>query len=487
MERLFLNLGIQCTENGLWKEAEEAFRKALEANPHYAHAYSNLGFVLQQTRRFAEAESCLRKALVLDAKMISAYNNLSLLLMDTLRWEEAEGVLRQAVQLSPKTAELHNNLGSVYLETNRPRQAEASFRQAVKAKPSFAEAHYNLGCLFKSLNRLEAAEDSLRRALKLQPQYTDAQFALATLYLLRGQFSKGWQNYNALRMRQHASRAASLPRWQGEDLAGKRLLLFYEQGFGDTLQFCRYIPLAAAQAAQATIWVQPQLQRLLQASWPELAFYSGEEAPAQEFDYACALPNLPMLFGAANDTLSDVSYLNAPVAECLQKTSWLKENTAIDTFKIGLVWAGNPQHHNDRNRSLPLDSFIPLLALPGISWISLQAQIPAESAGAWPEILLDASRQLQDFAATAALIANLDLVITVDSAVAHLAGALGKKVWTLIPFAPDWRWQLKRADSPWYASMRLFRQPKPGDWQTPLAAIRQELQNMDRGTEIKQE
>ena len=477
MEGLFLNLGIQCTENGLWKEAEEAFCKALELNPNYAHAYSNLGFVLQQTRRFTEAEACLRKALALDAKMISAYNNLSLLLMDTRRWDEAEKVLRQAVQLSPKTAELHNNLGSVYQETGRSRQAEASFRQAIKANASFAEAHYNLGCLFKSLGRLEAAEEALRRAIKWRPQYTDALFALATLYLLRGQFAKGWQNYNALRMRQLSPRAASLPRWQGEDLAEKRLLLFYEQGFGDTLQFCRYIPPAAAQAAQTTIWVQPQLQRLLQASWPQLDFYSGEEAPAQEFDYACALPNLPMVFDAANDTLPGVSYLNAPAADVLQKASWLKETTATGTFKIGLVWAGNPQHHNDSNRSLPLSSLSPLFSLPGISWISLQAQIPAESATAWPESLLDASGQLQDFAATAALLANLDLIITVDSAVAHLAGALGKNTWTLIPFAPDWRWQLKRTDSPWYASMRLFRQPKPGDWQTPLAAIRQELQN----------
>ena len=479
MERLFLNLGIQCTENSLWKEAEEAFCKALELNPNYAHAYSNLGFVLQQTRRFAEAEACLRKALALDAKMVSAYNNLSLLLMDTRRWDEAEKVLRQAVQLSPKTAELHNNLGSVYLETGRPRQAETSFRQAVKVTPSFAEAHYNLGCLFKSLGRLEAAEDSLRRALKWQPQYADAQFALATLYLLRGQFTKGWQSYNALRMRQHAARAASLPRWQGEDLTGKRLLLFYEQGFGDTLQFCRYIPQAAAQADQTTVWVQPQLQRLLQASWPQLDFYCGEEAPAQEFDYACALPNLPMVFSADNDTLSGVPYLKAPAADCLQKATWLKDPTTADTFKIGLVWAGNPQHHNDSNRSLPLSSLSPLFSLSGISWISLQAQIPAESTTAWPESLLDASGQLQDFAATAALLANLDLIITVDSAVAHLAGALGKNTWTLIPFAPDWRWQLKRTDSPWYASMRLFRQPKPGDWQTPLAAIRQELEKYE--------
>ena len=479
MEGLFLNLGIQCTENGLWKEAEEAFCKALELNPNYAHAYSNLGFVLQQTRRFIEAEACLRKALALDAKMISAYNNLSLLLMDTRRWDEAEKVLRQAIQLSPKTAELHNNLGSVYQETGRSRQAEASFRQAIKANSSFAEAHYNLGCLFKSLGRLEAAEEALRRAIKWRPQYTDALFALATLYLLRGQFAKGWQNYNALRMRQISPRAASLPRWQGEDLSEKRLLLFYEQGFGDTLQFCRYIPPAAAQAAQTTIWVQPQLQRLLQASWPQLDFYSGEEAPAQEFDYACALPNLPMVFDAANDTLSGVSYLNAPAADVLQKASWLKETTATGTFRIGLVWAGNPQHHNDSNRSLPLSSLAPLFSLPGISWISLQAQLPEESAVSWPETLVDASDQLQDFAATAALIANLDLVITVDSAVAHLAGALGQKVWTLIPFAPDWRWQLKRTDSPWYTSMRLFRQPKPGDWQTPLAAIRQELEKYE--------
>lgn len=479
MEGLFLNLGIQCTENGLWKEAEEAFCKALELNPNYAQAYSNLGFVLQQTQRFTEAEACLRKALALDAKMISAYNNLSLLLMDTRRFEEAESVLRQAVRLSPKTAELHNNLGSVYIETERPRQAEASFRQAVKAKPSFAEAHYNLGCLFKSLGRLEAAEDSLRRALKLHSNYVDAQFALATLYLLRGQFDKGWQSYNSLRMRQHAARAASLPRWQGEDLTGKRLLLFYEQGFGDTLQFCRYIPQAAAQTAQSTVWVQPQLQRLLKASWSQLNFYTGEEMPPQEFDYACALPNLPMIFGAANTTLSGTSYLTALPADILQKATWLKKTSAAGTFKIGLVWAGNPQHHNDRNRSLPLADFAALFSLPGISWVSLQAQIPEESAVTWPENLLDASGQLSDFAATAALIANLDLVITVDSAVAHLAGALGKKTWTLIPFAPDWRWQLKRTDSPWYDSMRLFRQPKPGDWQTPLTAIRQELEKYE--------
>lgn len=477
MESLFLNLGIKCVNNGLWPEAETAFRKALELNPDYAQACSNLGFVLKQTHRLEEAEVYLRKAIGLNPKLIASYNNLSLILMNTNRPEEAEAVLRKAIRLDGNSPDLYNNLGSVLTDTGRSRQAEAAFQQAIKINPSFVYAHYNLGCLLKSAGHLEAAEASLRCALKLRPNYPSAQFALATLYLLRGQYEKGWELYNARRMKKASPKAAAIPRWQGKDLTGKTILLFHEQGFGDTLQASRYIPQVSSLAKHTVVWIQESLQQLMRSSFPEIDFYTDQDNPSQHFDYAGALPNLPMIFHMTEQNIpNDTPYLKVSEDVINAWRSRLQEKVNVSSYKAGLVWAGNPKHHNDRNRSIALAAFAALLSMDEIAWINLQIGSQTDNLPECASSLLDFSSDLVDFAQTAGLIENLDLVITVDSAVAHLAGALGKETWVLIPFEPDWRWQLKREDSPWYPAMRLFRQRKPGDWQYPLKKVKEALQ-----------
>lgn len=474
MEHLFLKLGIQCANSGLWEEAEKAFRQALTVNPNYAQALSNLGFVLKQTHHPEEAEAFLRKALKQDAGLIGAYNNLSLILMDTNRAAEAENLLCKAIRLAPSSPDLYNNLGSALQDLQRPRQAETAFRRAIECNPSFVYAYYNLGCLLKSVGRLDEAAQALACALTLRPDYKSAQLALASLYLLRGQFEKGWQLYNLCRMKKFSSKAGDLPLWQGEDLTGKQLLLFHEQGFGDTIQFSRYLPQAAALARRTVFWVQQQLHSLISSSYPEITLHTSKTAPDMAFDFACPLPNLPMLFKTTAETIpQQTPYLKATEARIHFWREALAAATPKATIKIGLVWAGNPKHHNDRNRSLPLAAFQPLLTLPETAWISLQ--LPAQIIPRqYP--LLDYTEQLVDFSETSALIENLDLVITVDSAVAHLAGALGKEAWVLIPFEPDWRWQLARPDSPWYPGMRLFRQKRPGDWQAPLKEVKKRLE-----------
>ena len=477
MESLFLNLGIKCVNNGLWPEAEEAFRKALELNPDYAQACSNLGFVLKQTHRPEEAEVYLRKAINLNPKLIASYNNLSLILMHTNRLEEAEAVLRKAIHLDANSPDLYNNLGSVLTDAGRPRQAEAAFQQAIKINPSFVYAHYNLGCLLKSAGHLDESETALRRALKLRPNYSSAQFALATLHLLRGQYEKGWELYNAHRMKKASGKATAIPRWQGEELTGKTILLFHEQGFGDTLQASRYIPQVSTLSQHTVVWIQEPLQQLMRSSFPDIDFYTGKDNPSEHFDYACPLPNLPMIFHMTEQNIpNDTPYLKVSEEIINAWRSRLQEKTGASSYKTGLVWAGNPNHHNDRNRSIAIAAFDSLLAMDKIAWISLQAGSETDNLPECASSLLDFSSDLVDFAQTAGLIENLDLVITVDSAVAHLAGALGKETWVLIPFEPDWRWQLKREDSPWYPSIRLFRQRKPGDWQYPLKKVKEALQ-----------
>jgi Flp pilus assembly protein TadD len=295
LAKMLLNMGVKLAGRGNFPEAEKTFRQAIKLEPNYAQAYNNLGLMLYRQRRLSEAEVYLERAIALNRDP-DAYNNLALVFMDTNRLDKAEACLHQAVKAKPKAPEIYNNLGLVLEDAQRLKEAENAYRQAIKLNPDYVEAHYNLGNFLKKTHRLGNAENAYLHALKLCPGFESARFALAALYLLRGQFAKGWKNYNELRMKEKSRRQGNIPLWQGEDLTGKSILLFHEQGFGDTLQFVRYAHMTADLAAKTVLWVQKPFESLMLTSYPQLIIHTGELSPDIPFDFACSPPILPMLF-----------------------------------------------------------------------------------------------------------------------------------------------------------------------------------------------
>ena len=476
LEAVLVHIGVEKANAGELLEAEEAFRHAIRVNPAYAPAFANLGYILYRLNRSGEAEALLKKGIELDPESVEAYNNLGLVMMDSNRMEEAETCFRHAIGLEGASPAVFNNMGLVLEDTNRRKEAELYFRRAIRMSPEYADAHYNLGNWFKKNKQWKEAELSYRRALKIQPAYHMARFAVSALNLLLGQFDRGWADFNEFRLQTESARARGIPRWQGESLKGRSILLFHEQGFGDTVQFVRYVSKVASSAARVALWVQEPLESLMRVSFQNISVHASMDNPAESFDLACPLPTLPMLFKANDRTiLRTVPYLKADAITVERWRCILKDRALKGKCKVGLVWAGNPGHHNDHNRSIPFGALREMVSIPDIDWISLQvgnnAKMPADADCP----IIDFSVELTDFSETAGLIANLDLVVTVDSAVAHLSGALGRDTWILLPYIPDWRWQLGRGDSPWYPTARLFRQNKPGSWDEALEKVKRML------------
>jgi hypothetical protein len=338
------------------------------------------------------------------------------------------------------------------------------------------EALTNLGTAFQAKNDLPAALANYRQAIALRPALPQAHFNEAVCLLLAGEMREGWQKYEYRWQceQRKFKRSFTPPLWLGADsLTGKTLLVYPEQGLGDTLQFVRYVPLLAARGATVLLEVQPRLHTLMNSLPGAKAVYArGEVLP--DFDVHCPLLSLPLAFSTTlNDIPASVPYLQAPADKVAH---WRERLGSSHAPRIGVVWSGGPYHKTDHLRSIPLEQFKAVLD-PNIRFFSLQKEVKEPDAvilAATPEIT-PLGEQIADFADTAAIIANLDLVISVDTAVAHLAGALGKPTWILLPFAPDWRWLLGRDDSPWYPSARLFRQTTPGDWDSVLQRVRLEL------------
>ena len=474
-----LNLGNLLKSKGQLDEAIAALRHAVVLQPADPKAHSNLGNALCDQGLLDEAIAAHREAISLKPDYPEAHYNLGTALNDKGQLDEAVEAYRQAIALTANFPAAHNNLGIVLNERGQLDEAVAAFRQAIVLKPDFPDAHNNLGFALKDKGCLEEAIEAGQRAVALRPNYPQAHFNLGIMLLVQGNFTDGWREYEwRWRTRDFipSQRDFSQPQWDGRPLEGRTLLLHAEQGFGDTLQFIRYLPLVAQRGARLVVECQEALQRLLQtmsADWTVVA--RGRPLPA--FDVQCPLLSLPHLFATDQANIpQDVPYLHADAAEADVWRERLAGHTS--SLKVGLVWAGSPTHRNDRNRSMKLASLTPLARVPGVRFVSLQKGEAAAEAKSPPEgmELLDAGPELKDFADSAALIATLDLVIAVDTSVVHLAGALGKPVWVLLPFAPDWRWLLNRDDSPWYPTMRLFRQQRRTEWESVVATIREELQ-----------
>lgn len=458
-------------------EALALIRRALALRPDRI-AWSVLGSILKAGRRYDEAEFACRQALELSPERAEILQDLALVLAETGRSAEAEALYRRALELEPDFAEAHNNLGALLKQAGRLAEAEAAYRRALELDGDCAQAHNNLGVLYKESDRLADAEAAYRRAIDLKPDYADARWNLGLVLLTQGRYREAWPCYEA---RHHAQRseavsvkpALSCPQWQGESIAGKSLIVWTEQGHGDFVQFARYVPLLRQRGASGvTLACAAPLKPLLETVAGVDAVVTRCEGVA-DHDYWVFPMSLPLFFDSALDTLpATLPYLHSlPEREA----RW-RERLGPAALRVGLVWQGNPGHANDANRSLAsLSLLAPLWDVPNVRFFSLQKGSGEEEAtGAPARQPIDAlGADIVDFADTAAIVAQLDLVICVDTAVAHIAGALGKPCWVLLPHSGcDWRWLRTRADSPWYPGvMRLFRQARPGRWDEAIADV----------------
>ena len=451
-------------------EAEHAYRQALALDPEFVEAWINLGLVSLLQGRPTEAATCQREALRLDPESADAHNNLGMAHYALGHQPEAENCFRAALRLRPDHAGATLNLGAVRQVLNHVDEAEGLFRRAHALGVDAACAQSNLALALLEQARAEEAESCCRELLAVRPDSHEAHANLALALLTMGRMEEGWREYEsrwAVEGMVEPAPDLPQPRWTGQDLRGETVLLYAEQGFGDTLQFCRYVPMVAAAGGHVVLMVPKALRRLMTTLDGVAELLSLEDDPLPRFDYYCPLMSLPFAFGTTMATIpAAIPYLRA------ESSAWVDFLAGLPGLKVGLVWAGKSRTEQphavaiDKRRSMRLADMAPLLSVAGCSFVSLQLGPPAAQMHALPAgaVLHDVSERLADWADTAALIAGLDLVIAVDTAVAHLAGALGRPVWLLSRFDACWRWFRDRDDTPWYPTMRLFRQSRRGDW-----------------------
>jgi tetratricopeptide (TPR) repeat protein len=443
-------------------EAMVIYHKLLELRPDCAEIYNNLGLALQDEGRLAEAGEQYRQALRLKPGLADAQNNLGTVLVSQDDREAAIPCFRAALSLKDDYLPAYVNLGSALQQLERPEEAIPLYRRAIDLQPHALEARINLGNAYQDLMQPERAIAVYQEALTIEPSSPTAHWNLALSLLSTGDFEKGWQEYE-WRFEDGAPSPHPGPRWDGAELSGRNILLWCEQGLGDTLQFVRYAPLVAARGGRVLLCCQSASLKPLLERVPGVAAVFGPGEPLPPFQCHAPLLSLPRIFGTRLELMpATVPYLT-PDPE--RVALWRGRMSQDAPFKVGLVWQGGPL---PRNRACPFAEFAPLAELAGVTFFSLQlghAPLPAVLP------VIDLSEGIRDFADSAAIVANLDLVLTVDTACAHLAGGMGATVWTMLPKSCDWRWLAGRADSPWYPSMRIFRQEQSGDWQGVLRRI----------------
>jgi Tfp pilus assembly protein PilF len=430
----------------------------------------------QREGRAGEAESICRTALARFPQHAGLLEILGIFTGLAGRTAESIDFFQRALKLRPESAELHQNLALALRIAGRTDEAIAEHRRAVELKPAFVDGHNQLGVALSSQGRLEEARQCFRRAISLKPDLASAHWNYGLLLLSLGEFAEGWREFEwRLKMpRLKLARDFPQPQWHGQDLRGKTILLFTEGGFGDAFQFVRYVPMAAGRGAKVILECQSELLALFRNIRGISAVVArGQSLPP--FDFQSPLQSLPLVFGTTLETIPvDVPYLTAPADRIAKWGGRLGNNSS---FKVGLAWSGSA---GDNARSRTLETFAPLAAIAGVTFYGLQKGAEASQPVPMGMRLIQLGPELGDFSDTAAVAANLDLIISVDTGVAHLAGALGRPTWVVIPQDPDFRWLRNRHDSPWYPTMRLFRQSDPGSWKEPIDEIVQALRNVSK-------
>lgn len=472
------NLGVALAGLGRHAEAVDAYRKALQLQPVFPEALNNLGNALRALDRPQEALAALDQALVQRPGYPEALNNRGLALSALRDFKGALTSYDQALAQRPRYAEAHNNRGNALKDLYRFDEAQAAYDAALALDPDYAEARYNRGNNFAAQGRHQDALLDFALALQLQPDNPDIHWNSAISQLLLGNFTAGFAGYEwRWRIKQaDARREFDCPEWDGQqDLAGKHVIVWAEQGLGDTLQFCLLATRLAARGARVSMEVQAPLRRLL-ARLPDINVFARGDAPPAA-DFHCPLLSLPLRLALRPADLPITATMLAASAD--ERQHWAARLPPAP-LRIAICCSGNPKLANDRNRSIPLARFLTLHA-PARQLVLMQkdlrntdeAALTTHADGA--PVIHDLRDELNDFCDTAAALSQCDLLVTVDTSVAHLAGALGVPVWILLPHAPDWRWQTDREDSPWYPSARLFRQRKPEDWLDVFTRVRTAL------------
>ncbi|HSZ58715.1 MAG TPA: tetratricopeptide repeat protein [Tepidisphaeraceae bacterium] len=462
---------------GQKEQAVEAFRALARLRPADADAAYNFAKSLSATGAIDQAIAAYRRAIELRPDFLDAISELLIALGNQGAVDQAIVLARRAVALRPDLPQTHNNLGWVLQKKEAFDEATAEYQRAIELRPQYAEAYNNLGSVLFEAGRFHEAIETLQKALSFQPDHAAIAANIGIMMLTVGDFERGWPVYEARRRVIPVSLDSDTtrPRWDGSDLSGKTIVIQSEQGYGDSIQFARYMPLVRAHGGRVVLQCPPGLKKIFSTVAGADQVLADNE-PLPPFDVHTRLLSLPGIFHTNLESISaNVPYLHAE-AELVER--WRRRILAEPPgLKVGLSWAGNPTHPQDRHRSIPLSALAPLPQAPGVRFYSVQKGDAARQALSPPPgmSLTDWTADLHDFADTAALVQNLDLVITVDSAVAHLVGAMGLWVWVLVQHIPDWRWLLARSDSPWYPTMRLFRQPQRCDWTTPIAQVAGEL------------
>jgi tetratricopeptide (TPR) repeat protein len=460
------------------EEALESANRALARDPSHPGALNNRGSALHRLGRAAEALATFDDLLRAAPDHVEGLSNRAHVLCTLDRPREALEGCDRALALAPNNVGAHVNRGNALLQLDRADEALACYDRALELRPGQADVIGNRGTALAALGRHDDALATFACARALDPHDPEIRWNQALVQLRGGDFAAGWESFEARWEKADFAdgrRRIERPRWRGDEpLAGKTILLHAEQGLGDTIQFVRYVPPVAARGARVVLEVQPALKQLV-ASLPGVTQLIGRGEPLPDTDLHCPLLSLPRAFATGLDSIpADVPYLRADETRVAR---WRARLAGLNAPRVGLVWAGNPAHKNDRNRSLALHRLAGLLAVPDAQFVSLQKNVDGADAARLRETrnVLDLGGELVDFADTAAVISLLDLVVTVDTAIAHLAGTLGKPVWILLPFVADWRWLIGREDSPWYPTARLLRQPAIGDWASVLARTCEEL------------
>ena len=477
--RAHLGLGTTLEWQGDWDAAAASYRCALELEPDSPDIYGSLGRLQCKRGAWEEAVETCRRALVLAPHRHEIHNLLGYALVNAGDYGAAAEVYRRALSLQPVSAYTVYGLGYLLERQGDLAAAAESYRLVLRHDPDLVEAHLHLGITQLLQGNLGSAAECFKRVRELAPENSEARTFLGYVHLLEGNLPLGWSEHEYRWRTPHFlrdRRKLPQPLWKGEPLKGSRILLRAEQGLGDTLQFVRYVPLVAARGGNVVLEVQTRLQRLLARS-PGAAevIRRGEALP--EVDWQCPLMSLPLAFATdLNSIPAEIPYVQPDPA---QIAAW-GQRLAGNSLRIGLAWGGSPTFPYERWRSIPLEQLAPLTQLEGTTFYSLQmgpqaSQVKQLGSGVR---LIDLQDEQQDLADTAAIVANLGLVISIDTSVAHLAGAMGKPVWILLHKSPDWRWLLEREDSPWYPTARLFRQSTLGNWQDVVARVDRELREL---------
>jgi tetratricopeptide (TPR) repeat protein len=481
------NLGLLLQSERRYPDAEIAYRHAIAIRPDYVEALSNLGTVLQELQRFDEAVEMYRQAIARRPDFAMAYTNLGTALKEQNKFEEAIAAYEHSLVLSPDSALVLANLGAALLEQQHYAKAEAVCRHALALNPTMTIAHCNLGASFKAQNKLAEAAAAYRSAVAADPDFPEAHFSLAQILFLQGDLRDAWDEYEWRWKLAEYVWVKSLhgieqkPRWQGEPLYGRAILIYAEQGLGDTIQFARFIPGVVARGGRVVFAVHPPLVGLL-GCIDDVTIVPLTQSLLPAFDVHCPLLSLPRLFGTTLETIpAEHSYLRAGPSAVER---WASRIHGED-LRVGIIWAGNAAQRGDRLRSPHLAAMAPLFAAPGVSFVALQLGDGRKDIAATPlpDNVRDLGTEIIDFTDTAAVMTGLDLVITSCTASLHMAAALGIPTWAVLPFAPHFFWLLDRQDSPWYPALRLYRQDDlTSGWTGVIARVGSDLAQLSAET-----